>query len=305
MMRLLLSGLVIAGFCSLNTGQIVSFNSPSPWLTQRNDEIVVKAHFDTAQIYQQTAVMTLYRTSENGSRRRLATRTVTIDDYTQEISLGNVGTHLLGGKDFLSVNWLIKDSVERKGAIIPIAIAALPELPAPDTLAVKKVGDDAGADKLIAKLSGNNVYTIGEQHAGLFWNYRQFILVVKKSPGLLTFAVDGKNGKYAFLSYPDRFLSVFSDTDSIYAYHHKRAMQHDTIAYSEAAWLNEISTESQGDYFIVRVPFYDMGFMKPFTGRQWGFALFAGDAENKAQSVHPANAGYYNPASWGNAVAFE
>ncbi len=300
---------IFAGIMQSAFSQAITFNSPLPWVSLRNDTIVVRAQADTALLRNKTLTLKL-SSVKNGRKSVISTKSFPIDDPSGEFSFGSIRKKLVGGEEFLRISWETKspkgakkDSTavaDEKGTIEPIGIADLSAIGPADTVAAVKVGDKASLTEAAAKI-GENLRQTGKISYGMAWNKDALFIVVKKATenGSVHFAFDGKSGKNAFLSYPDRIVSCsFADSVTVKGIHYERLISKDSLHYKEQVWRNEITHEASGDRLLVRVPWFDTG-MIPFEDRTIGFGVFVTDEKGKTIAATPASAQFYIPATWG------
>ena len=105
--------------------QVVSFSSPVPWATQRNDTIIARAQIDTAQI-KKNPFLLLCRSSQTARKKPCPARLSNLR-LCGEFSFGSIKKDLVGGKEFLQIDWSASDGQE-KGTIAPIGIVNLDRL---------------------------------------------------------------------------------------------------------------------------------------------------------------------------------
>jgi hypothetical protein len=289
---------VLAGSMQGGFTQTVSINSPLPWVSLRNDTITVRAQVDTAALKNKQISLTL-QTVKKGKPSVIASKTFPVKDPSGEFSFGKINKKLIGGEEFLQLKWSVKGK-EDKGSVEPIGIADLTPFMNTDTLRAKHVSDGM-ALKDVAAAVGEKFRQTGKAAYSFAWNKDALFAVLKKGSGKDTvkFALDGKTGKNAFLSYPDRFVvASLSDSIVVKGAHYQRALQKDMLIYTAEDWRCEISHEVVGDRVVVRVPWYDAG-MIPFEARTIGFGVFVADAKGKTVAALPAAAQAFIPATWG------
>lgn len=289
---------VVVGWLSMVAsavlGQTVLLNDPVSWITMRNGQMVVKAQLDTAQIRSKKVFLELAMVS-GGREKILQKKTFSISDYSEEFDLGKIGSKLVGGYDYCKINWSIPGGTE-KGVCVPVGVAVLEELPV-----VKVVSADSAGQA--DETHGKSKVDVGNCRFSVSWDRKQlafWILKGESTTGFLEIAIDGKNAKNAFLSYPDRIIRYFPGSDSVVAVHYKRNLSGDKIEYTEQVWNSELLSKSVDGGVVVCVPWYDLGVI-PFVDRTMGIAVFelAGSATT---SAFPATAAKENPATWANLV---
>ena len=303
MNRILISLSATTTLCaSVVFGQSVYINSPSPWTSLRTQEIVVKAQLDTAILKKRTVKFTVARISGR-TVRQITSKTVKGTEYYAELPMGSAGADMLGGNEYLKISWAVVDTTE-KGDISPVGVANIEKTGAmKDSLLSYQIDDNADAAAIAKAMADKGAQKIGSSEYGIFWNAKGIILACKKSAGgSLTFAIEGKNAKAAFLSYPDRFVCLTPANDSMGIYHHKRVLTADSLSYAAEAWTAETQKSADANVLAVVVPWYDMGLIPPFNGRKVGLMVFAQDAKGKGTGSYPAKASKLIPGTWGNLV---
>lgn len=304
--RLSAAGAGVVLFCGLAFGQIVTFNAPSEWLTQREPEIVAKVLFDTSRVNKKTVRFDLF-VYQNAKQRKAGSSSVKVADYTGEAKLGVMPGTLFGGMDFARIDWTVVETKE-KGELGPIGLVALPKMGRPDSLTCKKAAQAPTAANAVQMVGEANFVDVGGVRAGFLWDDVRFHIVCRSSgqvaAGGVSVGVDGKNAKSAFLAYADRFISVLPG-DSVVLTHYERVFRKDSISYREAVWRHETQTAKGEGTLLVSVPWYDMGMAKPFVGRRFGCAIVARDARGKKTVSVPKAADYYLPGSWADMICRE
>ena len=297
----MLAGCIV--FCAVGAySQVVTFNSPVPWVTQRNDSITVRAQIDTAQIKKKEFAVSVDLVGEGAKKKTLAKKTFKITDYSAEFAMGTVSQNLVGGLSYIKIDWSVPGTVN-KGSISPIGIVALDKLPKPDSTIITHAKDGADAAAVAALVKDGDLKTVGSAKYAFFWNKEAlYIALVKtKSPGTVRFAIDGKNGKNAFLSFADRVILFQPDKDSVWGSHFSREMIGDTLKYAGKSWPSEITKTVVGDKIILRVPWYDTGII-PMEDRRMGLGIMEFGANGKQAAAVPASADFYLPGTWGDFV---
>jgi hypothetical protein len=290
-----------AGFSNSGATDIVSFNSPGQWVTQRTDVIVAKVQLDTSKIPQKKIEFSLSKI-EDGKKKPISTKTFKVTDYTQEYKLGSAGTTLCGGKDFLRIDWSIPGTKE-KGMLFPVGVVNLDKLSKIEPLHAVKVKDAIDAKNWAPLIGGVKYTSIKGNDFGLLWTPKSLAIVCRKTKtmDIVRFAFDGKNGKNAFMSHPDRTIDLYQDKDSLGTLFYERGFANDTLAYNLNSWRNDISVVGDKQTAVIVVPWYDLG-MLPLDGRTFGFAAFVVDDKAKAVAAVPEKAKYFVPGSWGTVV---
>lgn len=294
-------GICLMGFSVNVTGQIITFNSPAPWLTLRNDSIVVKAQLDTARFLQKKIAFTVTK-YENKQKKAIVAKTFKVTDFTQDFVLGNAGSGLLGGKDFLKVEWSVPGATD-KGFCAPVGIVTNDKIGKIQPSHVAKASLSFDIKNIADLVKGKQFFKIQNQEFLMLWNTDGIAVIAKKAglKDVVKFVFDGKNGKNAFVSYPDKMIDYIAEKDSIHAYVNERNFNTDSITYSEKVWSNDISKTSDKDYVMIKISWYDLGIAKSFDGRILGFAVFAVPAKGPVAGF-PDKAQLYIPGSWGSIV---
>lgn len=276
--------------------QTVSFSSPVTWVTQRNDTVAVKAQVDTAQLKQKSLTLKLVQV-ENGKKKEIASKKVTVSDVTLDMSFGSIKKPLIGGESYLRIDWAVPGSTDN-GALYPFGIVS--ESVYKDLAPVKAVKVKAAEDCF--QFKDDQFQALGDVKVATGWNNDSYFFVIKKgtdAKSVVKCAFDGKNGKSAFLSYPDRFLGYNAQTDSVSAMYFVREMNADSLKYRQNNWNNSITKQKSGDVVVLTVAWSDLGVL-PFAERTIGFAMFAEDAATKVTQSIPASAQRLIPGTWTN-----
>jgi hypothetical protein len=285
---------LVAGMWACAGAQVVTFNSPSPWMSLREEDVVAKTLLDTAKLEKKPVTFTLFKI-ENGEKKKLASLSQIAKDYSQEFKLLQLKDKILGGRDYLTIEWSVKGK-DDKGSLEPFGVAIVS--PSPDTIAVGGFVESGVTLEKAKALKDDQLIKVGDNSFGIIWDKKLLGLVCKKGPAKesLTFVFDGKNGKNAFLSYPDRFVSYLPESDSVFARHYTRSVSDSGIVYTESKWNNEITKAADNQVAIILVPWHDTGII-PWDGRIIGFAVFSGE-----QSTLPSGAQDRIPGTWADLV---
>ncbi len=290
-----------AWFAGSAYGDIVTFNSPGQWVTERSDNIVLKVQLDTSKIPQKKVSVVLSKV-EAGKKKVVATKTFKVSDYSQEFALGSAGTNLLGGKDFLKVEWSIPGTKD-KGSLFPVGIVNIDKLGKMEPLHASKVSAPVDANNVAALASAAKFTGVKGNEFALFWSPTTLAIVCKKGQGnsILRFAFDGKNGKNAFIAYSDRVIELFTAKDSLNSFLHNRLALTDSISYPVKAWQNDSKTFSTKDFIVLNVPMYDIGLVGQ-DERVIGFSAYAVDDKGAPLAAYPEKAKLLMPGSWSSVV---
>ena len=282
------------------TAQVITFNSPAPWITQRNDSIVVKAQLDTSKFSKKKIQLAVSKV-ENGKKVVVQTKIFKVKDITSDFALGLAKTDLIGGKNYLEIDWSIPQTAE-KGLFAPIGIVKLSDSKSDVALhAVNAIGEVSAAT--IDGLVKDAKYTsLQNQQFTLVWNEKNLYVVVKKSAAKdwLRLAFDGKNGKNAFVAYSDKFVDYSGANDSLAAYDYERIYK-DSISYNVKSWGNTITKFSNTNVTVICVPWSDLGLIS-FGGRMLGFSVYTVNAANDVIAALPATAQQFIPGTWSTFV---
>jgi len=285
--------------CAAGTyGQIIAFNGPMPWITQRNDSITVRAQIDTAQLKKnKTIALSAVLVNDRQQKTVLAKKTFSVTDYSGEFALGTIKKDIVGGRSYVKIDWSIPGAVGGKGSLLPVGIAALDRLPQPEVLTVSRLKEGASPD--VSALKDRDYRNVGGTKFAFGWNNEALFIVLVKKPvqGTLRFAIDGKNGKNAFLSFADRVVMYGPAGDSLRGVHFSREMNGDALTYTEKPWPNELTKSVSGDKIVLRVPWSDAGLL-PAEERKFGLGITAFDAQGKQTSAFPQKADFFLPATW-------
>jgi hypothetical protein len=309
MFRLVTAVTLAAGIVLTSNAQTISFNSPLPWVSLRNDTIIVRAQIDTAALKGKELSMSLM-IAEKGKASNISTKKFKLTDPSGEFSFGKINKNLVGGEAYMKIKWNIvgkaikgkdgKVENEEKGEIEPIGIADLTTIKTADTLHAVHVADNASPSDIAAK-AAEKMTQLGTTSFSLAWNKTKFFIIVKKSTDgdTLKVALDGKCGKNAFLSFPDRtIVAVLSDSLSVNGIHFEREINNNSLIYNKKEWQNEITKEIIGDNIVISMPWFDTGII-PFEERTIGTAIFTIKTGAKTVSAIPETAKFFIPATWG------
>lgn len=287
----------VALLVTAGSAQVVTFSDPSDWMTQPSDTIVMKTQLDTAQIESGKVDLTLYLV-EDGKSKRLARKTFAADDFSKEYRLGVVKRTVVGGYDYLKVDWSIPGS-KKQGVCQPFGVVNLDKLPSAEPVAAKRVADGLSGEELVKALTGNGSAELGGMTYSVGWNADALWFACTGGEGVLEVILDGKNGKNAYLSYPDRVLHLVPAADSAYVYHYKRALKDEAITYTETVWHSDMVRESVGGHVVVGLKWYDTGII-PEDNRTFGFGAFATDRDGVVKASLWKGSSRVVPGTWGD-----
>ena len=280
--------LCIAACAGAAASQIITFNGPMPWVTQRNDSITIRAQIDTAQVKNKDFSLSVDLINERGQKKSLKTKSFPIKDYTVEFPVGALKEYLVGGRSYIKIDWSISGTAN-KGSIAPIGIVALDKLPQAEANQIVHAAEGADPAGIAASLKDADYKAAGSDKFAFAWNKSAFFIILQKNertaPGTIRFAFDGKNGKNAFLSFSDRVVMYNGVKDSLFGLHYSQQLAGDTIKYLEKAWPNELTKTVTNDRIVIRVPWYDVG-------------IVTCDSSGIQKEALPKKAEFYNPGTW-------
>jgi len=295
----LLSCCVVASLSAQD--EAVTVTSPAPWTTLRSDTVAVSVQADRQRLPQGVIAFKVNKNS-NGRASTLFSKTVNIDDAGADAALGVLSAVPFGGTDFLTLEWSVPGS-ELKGVIEPVGAVKLPNAVAarPPLLAARLkegVTEAQAADALrgvAASESGGVKFAAG-------WN-EDALYVLLNAAGAVTevqFAIDGKCGKSAFLSWADRFVVFSAEADSVYGRHYKRLADKNAITFEAMAWGDKstLSVTKAEASRLIKIKWYEIG-LQPFEERNVGFAVFTTGKAKKTAS-YPGSAKLDIPGTWGD-----
>lgn len=292
-------------FASTAYGQIVTFNSPLSWTTQRNDSVTVRSQIDTAQVKKKQFDVTVELVDKKLRKKTLARKSFPIKDYSCEFDMGPINQTLVGGFSYIKINWKLPGS-DNKGYIAPIGIVALDKLPPAPVDTIAKAPDNADAAAVVKAIKQDDYLTAGAEKFGFAWN-RQALYIVymkneKTAPDVtLRFAIDGKNGKNAFLSFADRVVMYAPKNDSLWGTHFKRVLSEETLKYDVKPWPNEMTKTKAGSAVVIAIPWYDSGII-PFGERRFGMGVMTFDGKDQQTAALPEKGDFFLPGTWGDFV---
>jgi len=291
--------MLLLGVCVGAGSQEVMFNDPSEWMTHRQSTFRVKTQVDTAEVGGKQIGMTLYSVV-NGRRQTLGRGQFEADDFTKEVELGELNKNVIGGHDYLSIEWDVRGG-DKEGVCEPVGVVVLEKLPKHAPVVARDITTDGEPAKAAAALKDDEFHTVGGQSFVTGWDEEALWLVFKRSDSenTLELAFDGKNGKNAFVAYADRFVRYVPSVDSVHALHYTRSFKDDEIVYEEAAWHHETIISSEGEYMVVGLRWHDLGVI-PQDNRTVGFGAFElGADEKETASLHEGSRRTV-PGTWGN-----
>lgn len=289
--------------CALcTTGQIATFSGPAPWITQRNDSMIVRAQLDTSKLGTTKKITFVVAKFENNKKTVLKTKTFKVKEPAQDYMVGFAHSGLIGGNDFLQIEWTIPGTTE-KGVIAPFGIVNFSAMAQNEPAHAQKVHGELSSGTLATILNHAQFIIMQNRQFCMLWSDNAIIVVAGKSASkdIIWFAFDGKNGKNAFLSYPDKIVDYVASNDSLHAFVYKRACA-DSIVYTKANWRNDITKTIDSNYTVITIPFPDLGLL-PFDGRMLGFSAFVvSPANDKVIASYPPKASNVIPGTWGTVI---
>jgi hypothetical protein len=287
--------------CSINFlfGQALTFHSPVPWITLRESNIVVKALIDTAEVKKNSIKLTLSKV-ENGRKTQLGGKAFKTEDYSFEYEMAKPKKNIIGGDSYLMVDWSVSGT-DKKGVIKPFGLVKFEKDPLGNQVKCEKLSCAIEPDAVKNVLQEDDFVVVGECKFCPVWDDKVFGIVFKnaKETEDISFVVDGKNGKNAFLSFSDRELQYFPKSDSLSAVYYRRTVTDKVIEYRPEKWINEIKESANEELHVISVPWYDLA-INPADGRIFGFSAFTKSAKKSAG--YPEKANKLIPGTWGNVV---
>jgi hypothetical protein len=292
-------GMVVTGLSMALNAQTVTFNTPSAGMTVREQNIVATSQIDTSKLKGKKIKITLAR-FDGKKETVIKSGQYAVNDYSQKFELGSIKDANIGGSEFLRVKWEVPQT-DMKGVIEPIGVSVLDSTSAKISLQAKKVTCEMNLAGVKAALSNDDWVALDQSQFAIVWNDKALGFLVKKGSdtNAVQLCIDGKNGKNAFLSFPDRMITYIPAKDSLVANYVKRRVDQDGIKYLPQQWENEIKKSAEGELVLVTVPWFDLG-MIPFDERVIGFSVFRLDAQEAAVNAFPATAKKEIPGTWGN-----
>jgi hypothetical protein len=294
-----IGALCIIGCSTGVWAQVITFNSPTPWLTLRNDSIVVKAQLDTSKYPKKKITLTAMRV-DGGKKKQITSKTFTVSDFTQDFALGLAGASLLGGRDFLKIVWNVTGTKD-SGVCSPIGVVTIEKLAKTDSMHAAKKAGEIDIKNTASVVQGLKFVKIKDKEVAFAWTPNALVIVSKKSASqaALRFVFDGKNGKNAFVAFSDKMIEYYPAKDSVYSYVNERSYG-DSITYKQKPWVTELTKASDKDISVIKIPWYDLGIGKPFDGRTTGCAVFLLSDKATVLAAYPERAMAFIPGSWGN-----
>lgn len=302
--KAVLAAIAMSFACTVVSAQIVTFSDPSEWMTVRSSSVVAKVQLDTAQIPGKKIRMGMYAVSGGKKKAVGVAQNFAIDDFSEEFALGKVDRTVVGGFDYLGIEWSIPGRTD-KGICEPFGLVEVAKWPAGEMISVRKCGAGTDVKSVVGGIKESDVRTVGGLSYALAWNEQAFWVACKKgAAGTLEVAMDGKNGKNAFLSYPDRLVQVLPQNDSVYVYHCRRALKDNSIAYTPEVWHTETIKGVSGEWVVAGVRWHDTGIVGA-KERAFGFAAFTVDSARTVLASMPVSSIRENPGTWGDVQLVE
>lgn len=289
---------VLLGVPFLASAQAVIISSPGVWLTQRTDSVVVKAQIDTSNLEKKEIEFKLSSVNK-GKKHVVLSKKFKIEDNMGEFSLGALNKNVVGGTEFLELNWSI-DGVGR-GTVCPLGIVKLAEKKDFKDIVAAPVKNESDIKNVVSKFE--NPCVVGKTEFVSAWDSNNLYFAFKKSTeqGCVEFCIDGKNGKKAFLAYSDRVICFDTPKDSIHGFHFKRELKADTLSYRKIDWNHNMEIKTVEDKTLIVIPWVDIGAI-PFDGRMCGIGVFAKDNQGKVIGSVPQKAKTDIPGTWTDLV---
>lgn len=286
-------------FCATQAivGQALTFHSPVPWITLRENTVAAKALIDTAEVKNSNVKLILSKV-ENGKKKQIARKVFKPKDYSFEHEMTNLKKNIIGGINYLMVEWSVSGT-DKTGAIKPFGIVKFDKDPVENPLKSRKLTCAIEPSAVKNVLKEDDFTILGDCKFCAVWDDKVLGIVVKdlKEQSDLSFLIDGKNGKNAFLSFSDRELQYYPKNDSLSAVYYKRVVTDKVIEYRPEKWINEISKSANEELLVISFPWYDIA-INPTDGRMFGFAAFV----NSSKVAYPESADKFIPGTWGNLV---
>jgi hypothetical protein len=299
--------IIIAGILLLSAvttlfaqDEAVTITSPTPWTTLRSDSIVVSVQADTLRLPQRSIAFKVSRNS-NGKASALFSKTVKMDDVSSDLFLGRLSAVPLGGADFLTLEWSVPGA-EIKGVIEPLGAVKLPdEVTARPPLSAVRLKEGVTEAQAADVLRG----VVGTESGGVKfatgWNVDALYIMINAAEAVteVQFAIDGKCGKSAFLSWADRFVIFSTVSDSVYGRHYKRSVDKNVMKFDDMAWggASTLSVTKAETSRLIKIRWYEVG-IQPFEERNVGFSVFAAGKSKK--TAYPGLANREIPGTWGD-----
>ncbi|MFP4416100.1 MAG: hypothetical protein ACLFSB_02385 [Chitinispirillaceae bacterium] len=280
--------------------QVVVFNEPAPWMTLRDPKVEANILMDTAALEQNSIRVKLLK-NQAGRQTAISNRTFSIQDFPENISIGAVDEKTIGGQSFLEIQWSIPGA-DKQGSIAPLGLAMI-ESAEEDTLLNVREVDEVSDAPTLGEALGDSVLSV--QSYGVGAGYTDSLLYIylrkeKDEAGTITFAFDGKNGKNAFTSFSDRYISYSDSSDTLLTYNFTRSFKGDSIEYERKRWYSSIEKAENDNQIMISIPWHDIGFL-PFEGRRFGLAILLSQKNGDGFSL-PQQAEMFIPATWSSAV---
>ncbi len=291
------------GFINVASGQVITFQNIVPWITLREGNIIARTLVDTAATKGNNIKLTLSKV-EQGRKVRIMTKNFKPAEYSNEYELANIEKEIVGGKDFLKVEWNVVGNDE-KGVVEPFGIVKLNGESEKSALKCKKISCALEASALKSVLKEKDFIAVGNNMFCPVWNKTMLGLVCKnmKEASNISFHFDGKNGKNAFISFSDRIVTYYPGKESLSTIYYKRTVTDTGIRYDPKEWIQEIKKDAKEGLVVISIPWYDIGMLAQ-DGRIFGFAVFASSLKNE-ESALPEAAQRYIPGTWGDIILTE
>lgn len=277
---LLLTALTVNVFSSA-----VSFSSPQPWLTMRNNEISVKVVIDTS-ITKGKSVKLKAFAMMNGRMSVLKRQSIKGGELTADLDF-KVNGKFIGGMDYIGVDWSVSGIENGSGVYAPIGYMPV-DADLKDKISVDEIKGDYAATSFKSDV------TDGKNEVDFSWNSTGLIIAAKIAGEKLIVKIDPKNGKNAFPAFADRCITILNDSSLVEFKYPNRSMTADGIKYEKKDWKNEAVIKKDGEITIVTIPWADLGMIAQ-KGRIFGIAVI-----NDKKALYPTEGNKAVPGTWGN-----
>ncbi len=284
-------------------GESVTINKPQAWITLRSNEVTIGAQFDTTEIGGKNVAIRVNLRDKTGRKLDGVTKNVSVSSLSETIDMPPLTAKKIGGMEYAEIEWQVRGT-DMSGTTAPIGIAPLGAADEKDTVIARFYDGNADNYKADAEGDKNVLPMKNGTRIRYAWTEKKMIFAYKADTGkksdTLVLAIDAKNGKNAFLSYPDRFVYIDMATDSIRAMRFERDFKKSEIDYKRDTWSNEITVHADDPWVVIAIPWYDMGMVPVFNGRRIGVSVFAKSDGYLPQ--FPESAQFYMPATWAHCI---
>jgi len=271
----------------------VTINEPVEWVTQRSRDLVIQATLDTAKLGTKKISFKTSHVRDGKEAKRLSTKSFAISQSITEFDLGKLPSSVIGGKDFVIVDWeVVPDGP--KGLHGPIGVFELEEVNPAAQATIPYHGAPNWKAAHTISLKGGQI-SLASAEKGL---YVRLNAPQNDAQPLYFLQIDGKSGKLAFSALADRAVGVDLKADTLFTHRHSRRFTREEISYTKTSWFHEIELKkvAAGSYEIY-IPWHDLAII-PFDGRGFGLAVFAGSAHTEFVDAWPQKANPLIPGTW-------